>query len=241
VKDEAEPVKIATWNIDRPTTVSLKNVEILQHLRRKEVDADILVLTETNFVIDPGGKYTPLSSDPLPIPGNYRYSYGEIQTTIWSKYPVSRVVTSNPTATVCAKVQTPNGNLNVYCTVIGIVGPIANNRSGFLLDLKKQIEDWRRICREEGNICIVGDFNTCWAGRKSPSAEREDIDRCFEELEIRNLTRSVEDSIDHIAISTSFIQSNSNEDKPYVWNSEKTQLKPTLSDQFGVCVKLELQ
>jgi hypothetical protein len=50
-------LKIATWNLDRPCSTSrkLKNEAIFQKLL--EIDADILVLTETNECIDLHDKY----------------------------------------------------------------------------------------------------------------------------------------------------------------------------------------
>ncbi|MEO6924968.1 MAG: endonuclease/exonuclease/phosphatase family protein, partial [Bryocella sp.] len=107
-------MKIATWNLYRPKISSAKNVEIIEEIKR--VDADILVLTETNMVINPGEEYTPVSSDPFPIPGPYRYTLGENETTIWSKYPLSPIKTSDPSISVCAKIKTPHGDLNVYGT-----------------------------------------------------------------------------------------------------------------------------
>lgn len=230
-------MKIATWNLDRPTTSSPKNLQLLQEL--KDVDADILILTETNFVIDPGEKYTPLFSDLLPVPGLYKYTHGENQTTIWSRYPLSRIQTQHPSITTCAKVQTPNGDLSVYGTVIGILGPIGRAKDDFLRNLSEQIQDWKKISSEHGNIAVIGDFNVCWNGEKFPKTGREEIDRCFEELGILNLTRDVESNIDHIAISGSFLENARYDADPRKWNTQKKLRKPKLSDHMGVCVTLE--
>jgi exonuclease III len=229
-------MKIATWNLERPETSSAKNLEIIKTIR--QVDADILILTETNFVIDPGEKYTPLASDALPVPGEYKYTHGENETTIWSKYPLNRVKTSHPSIAVCAKVQTPNGDLNVYGTVIGILGPVGR-KNDFLVDLKEQIEDWGKITGEQGNICIAGDFNVCWNGKYCPKAGRDEIDICFDELGISNLTRDIEGNIDHIAISNSFLKNAKYDTKPQTWNPKEESRKPKLSDHLGVCVTLE--
>ncbi len=51
-------MKIATWNLERPNDSSKsRNTKIIESLN--EVDADILILTETNTIINPGSAYTP--------------------------------------------------------------------------------------------------------------------------------------------------------------------------------------
>jgi len=58
-----QSLKIATWNLERPKTVSRKNAAILEKL--KEVNADILILTETNSCIDLGPEYVAFPSKEL--------------------------------------------------------------------------------------------------------------------------------------------------------------------------------
>ena len=48
-------MKIATWNIERPTKTGKRIPLIINCLR--EIDADILILTETNEAINPGNQY----------------------------------------------------------------------------------------------------------------------------------------------------------------------------------------
>jgi hypothetical protein len=207
----------------------MRNASIIDAL--KQVDADILVLTETNEIIDLSEKYEhSFRSDLLPsLKDSISYNAGENRTTIWSKYPgVIAVGTFNSFTSVCATLQTPHGALNVYGTIIGILG---NREASFMPDLEKQIADWKAI-RESGDICIVGDFNISFADSYYYTKDgRRRIDDCFAELEIKNLTRGEPDNIDHIAISQSFVKNAKHETQ--VWNQDKQ-----LSDHIGVSVEL---
>lgn len=226
------PMKIATWNLERPNPSSVgKNETILAELKR--VNADLVILTETNSIIDPGAEYTPLASDPLPIPGQSDYKQGENRTTVWSKYPLRRIETYDPATAVCINVQTPQGSLNVYGTVIGKLG---SREQSFLPDLEKQIADWQRIS-QIGDICIAGDFNISFSDSYYFTKEgRKKISDCFETLQINNLTGQKAECIDHIAISDSFVKTaicTADE-----WNLERRKAIPRLSDHKGVWVNL---
>ena len=223
-------MKIATWNVERPNASSIeRNSEIIQAL--KEVNADILILTETHSLINPGEQYTPYSSEPLPnLKDSIAYKPGENRTTIWSKYPaIRRLETSDSSTSVCVSVETPLGDLNIYGTVIGVLG---NREKSFLPDLKNQILDWRRISGS-GNICIAGDFNVTFSDNYYFTKDgRAQILDCFAYLKINNLTSSVSENIDHIAISESFLKTSKTTTR--IWNQDKK-----LSDHIGVCVSLE--
>lgn len=222
-------MKIATWNLERPKLSSkTRNAKIIERL--KEIDADILILTETNSIIHPGIAYTSFATPALPLSEGSIYSVGENRTTIWSKYPGSKhIETYDRLTSHCIGIQTPIGHLNIYGTIIGIYG---NREESFKVDLKKQLEDWRKICTT-GSICIAGDFNITFADNYYYTKEgRQKINDCFSELSINNLTHQIPESIDHIAISTSFLKSSLV--KTEVWNEDKS-----LSDHIGVCVSLE--
>ena len=106
-------MRIATWNLERPKASSGKNTEIIEKL--KEVNADILILTETHSSIDLREKYAhSLSSDPL-LPSEVAdYKEGENRTTIWSKHPMrGPIKTFDSSTSICACVQTPRGELNL--------------------------------------------------------------------------------------------------------------------------------
>ncbi len=222
-------MKIATWNLERPkVSTKTRNAKIIEKL--KGIDADILILTETNSIIHPGAAYTSFATPALPLSKGPAHSVGENRTTIWSKYPGSKhLETYDDLTSICVGIQTPLGHLNVYGTIIGIYG---NREESFKVDLKKQLEDWRKICAA-GNICIAGDFNITFADNYYYTKEgRQKIKDCFSELSINNLTDQIPENIDHIAIATSFLKSS--EIKTEVWNEDKS-----LSDHMGVCVVLK--
>lgn len=219
-------MKIATWNLELPNDSSKsRNDNIIEELN--EVDADILILTETKTIINPGSAYTPFATTSLMLLNQPYYKNGENRTTIWSKYPATRFSeTYDGFTSICIGIKTPFGDLNVYGTIIGIHG---NRRESFNKDLDKQIVDWRRIS-QIGNICVAGDFNISFGDNYYYTKEgRHKINSIFEELKIENLTQQIPENIDHIAISSSFIQSNASTTS--IWNENKK-----LSDHIGVCL-----
>jgi endonuclease/exonuclease/phosphatase family metal-dependent hydrolase len=222
-------MKIATWNLERPNYSSkTRNTKIIEVLN--EVDADILILTETNTIINPGNAYTHFTTSSSKLLNQPYYKEGENRTTIWSKYPANRnMETYDGFTSICIGIKTPLGDLNVYGTIIGIHG---NRRESFNKDLEKQLVDWRRIS-QIGNICVAGDFNISFGDNYYYTKEgRQKINTTFEELKIENLTQHIPENIDHIAIASSFIKSKTL--KTSVWNENKK-----LSDHIGVCVTLE--
>lgn len=195
----------------------------------KEVDADILILTETNSIIHPGEAYTPFATASLLLLDEPYYREGENRTTIWTKYPAIRYMkTYDEFTSICVGIKTPLGDLNVYGTIIGIHG---NRRESFNTDLDNQIDNWKRIS-DIGNMCIAGDFNISFGDNYYYTKDgRKKIIDCFNELKIDNLAQHIPENIDTIAISASFLKPL----KPItsVWNEDKK-----LSDHIGVCITL---
>ena len=74
-------MKIATWNLERPSKISRHNQAIIDCLEK--IDADILILTETNEIINFGGKYNNFHTSKLEE--NY-YKEGEKRVSIYSKF-----------------------------------------------------------------------------------------------------------------------------------------------------------
>jgi exonuclease III len=218
-------MRIATWNLERPKTLSQKNDLIRKKL--EEIKADIWVLTETNDCICPGERYKPYPSEP-----DLLHSKGEKRVTIWSKYPViEEHKTFCSSKSVCVTVRNGRGRLVVYGTVVGVYG---NREKSFLPDLENQVKDWKRIGGEIP-LCIAGDFNVSFSDNYYFTHEgRNKIPACFAELKIENLTYGIKDNIDHIAISKSFLRSA----KPTSseWNLDKKKAIPRLSDHIGVSV-----
>ncbi|WP_339839852.1 endonuclease/exonuclease/phosphatase family protein, partial [uncultured Flavobacterium sp.] len=219
-------MKILTWNIERPKS---ENQLILEKLA--EYNADIVILTETNSKIKLCDEYSFLSTENL-INGydGIEYKTGENRTTIWTKYKITvQHKTYDSFTSVCAKIETPNGMLTVYGTIIGVFGGIGER---FKSDLENQLKDFENL-KTENEISIIGDFNVTFSGRVYPSHDaRNKLNLIFENLKLKNLTSEIENNVDHIVVSKSFIE-NKNV-KIETWNHNKK-----LSDHIGICVTLE--
>ena len=167
-------MRIATWNIDRPSQNGLmRNGKILEQIRK--VDADIWVLTETNASIvpearksDPFAGYIGLASRPEgpKVPGQNK-------TTIWSRYGIKRAIqTYDPDTAVCAEIETPLGLMLVYGTIITYWGDTDKQfRRPWLMhqdEIRRHKEDWAKIFPKLPNhmLCVAGDFNQNWDGTK---------------------------------------------------------------------------
>jgi exonuclease III len=219
-------MKILTWNLQRPKA---SNQDILDKLA--ELDADILILTETNSAINPGGEYSFVSTKPLEKGfDGIDYKFGEKRTMIWSKFQFK---TENNTydgfTSVCVKVKTEFGLLKVYGTIIGVFGGIGER---FKSDLKNQIEDFENFSL--GNhFCIAGDLNVTFSGRVYPSHDaRNKLNSIFQKLDVQNLTGELENNVDHIVLSKKFLYNKTW--KTDVWNEDKK-----LSDHIGICVSIK--
>jgi len=221
-----ELMKILTWNIERPKA---ENQFILDKLA--EYNAEIVILTETNSIIKLGKEYSFVATESL-INGydGIQYKTGENRTTIWTKYKIGiQQETYDSFTSVCAQIETPNGLLNVYGTIIGVFGGIGER---FKSDLENQILDFENLSTES-SICIVGDFNVTFSGRVYPSHDaRNKLNLVFEKLELINLTSEIENNVDHIVLSKSYMENK--KVKIETWNLDKK-----LSDHIGVCLTLE--
>ena len=219
-------MKIINWNVGRPS--ENKGELILERLNK--LDADIIILTETNTSIVPQGKYHPVSTKTLTKGfDGIDYKEGEIRTSIWTKYPVGkRYSTYNDKTSVCADIKTESGVLTVYATIIGILG---GTKPPFKEDLQSQLQDFNRLFPGK-QVCIVGDYNITFTGRVYPSRlAREALNNVFEKFKLTNLTASTTGWVDHIAISGGFIGNK----KVSFQNLNK---KDELSDHIGVCATI---
>jgi len=169
----------------------------------KSLDADIIVLTETNAVISLGKPYFSASS--LPLPATFeqiKYSSGENRVSIFSKFTLGRQFeTCDPFTSICIELLTPLGNLIVYGTIIGVTGGKDKKFEKALAEQKKDIE---RIA-SNGNICIVGDYNISFTGYPYPSKKiSEEFKGFLARQSLQLLTSEIPDIPDHIAISEAF-------------------------------------
>ena len=197
-------MKISVWNLMRPNSGTIeRNKLFLNSLQ--ELDSDIVILTETNSIIDLGDKYYSLST--LPLPENIdevKFKYGENRVTIFSKTPfIKKISTADSYSSVCAETKTAFGPLIIYGTIIGYLG---GRLDPFKSDLKKQTLDIIRLS-QKGNLCFAGDLNVAFSGNPYPSKTVvEDVAKRFEELELKIVTKECKDSAIHAVISNSFLQ-----------------------------------
>jgi len=219
-------MKIINWNVGRPS--KNKGEKILEKLNK--LDADILILTETNSSIVPHGDYNELSTARLRgVTDGVPYKDGEIRTSIWTKYSIIKHhSTFNDKTSVCADIKTKSGVLTVYATIIGILG---GTKPAFKVDLQSQLLDFDNLFPGK-QVCIAGDYNIIFTGRAYPSlSARQTLNDVFQKFNLKNITDSVADCVDHIAISNDFMG-----DKKVsfeIWNEDKK-----LSDHIGVCATI---
>ncbi|MGN1403710.1 MAG: endonuclease/exonuclease/phosphatase family protein [Ruminococcus sp.] len=226
-------MKIATWNVER-----LKHKKALDRIIQmcENVQADILVLTETDEQISLNYKYCIQTPLPLDITSPkftqpLSYKSTEHRISIFTNYKiVQQHETFDKYSALCVELETNKGKLFVYGTIIGILG---NRHVSFECDLRKQIEDYNNFSSGENNVCICGDFNCSFADNYYYTKSGRDLLlQTFAANNIKLLTSDVPSCIDHIAISKKFID----EDKIHIeeWNLDKA-----LSDHKGIAAILQ--
>ncbi len=218
-------MKLATWNIERPHKASKHKQSIISCIEK--VDADILILTETNELISMADKYHYYHSSTLT---DSYYKEGERRVSIYSKYKaVEHVATFRDDTSLCIRFSTPMGELTVYGTVIGIHG---NRRTSFMEDLNQQLCDFDKIAATSA-FCIAGDLNMSFSDNYYYTTQgRQKLNASFEKLSLLNLTAAIPQNIDHIIISKAFVGNRKTSFE--TWNTDKT-----LSDHIGVAISIE--
>ena len=217
-------MKIATWNLERFNKSKSNNQSIIDCLIN--TNADILILTETNDIINLGDYYNSFHTSKLEEP---YYNEGERRVSIYTKYDfIEDFKAFRPDTSICVKLKTPLGELAVYGTILGTHG---NRNESFAADLDSQIADFDRIAKTN-SLCISGDLNMTFADNYYyTKAGREKLNASFENLNLINLTASIPENIDHIILSKTFVADR--QIKVETWNLDKT-----LSDHIGISVEL---
>ncbi len=225
-------MKIATWNVER-----LKHRKNLDEIIAicKNLQADILVLTENDDTIQLDYDYECHSPTPSPLeapgyPGPITYGSSEHRVSIYTKYKIiGQHETFDEHTALCLELETEKGNLLVYGTIMGVLG----HRYSFQEDLEKQIEDFSRYIEEGYNLCICGDYNCSFSDNYFFTFKSRDlIIKTFSECGIQLLTDEIWQGIDHIAISNEFIG-----ESPVLISEFHTEKR--LSDHKGVSVEFD--
>lgn len=222
-------MKIATWNLER-----LKHRQKADQICRicDALQADIFVLTETDAHIALNAPYcfhTPTPPEvrlpPYETPLHYRPT--EHRVSIFTKFPcVRQHETFDPYTALCVELQTPEGNLLVYGTIMGVFG---NRRPSYLYEVAKQSEDIQRLSGL-GALCVCGDFNCSFSDSYYyTKAGRTALQDVFAKTQIELLTAKCPACIDHIAISKRCLNRRCVQIE--AWNLDKT-----LSDHKGIAV-----
>lgn len=220
-------MKIATWNIERLKHIRYRD-EILRECER--VQADILVLTESDIQMQPAYKFcfqTPLLEETLP---DY-YKPTENRVSVFTNCRCIRQhETYDEYTAICVELETEHGNLLVYGTIMGILG---NRHASFQKDLVLQMEDVRHLTAAGyGPVCILGDYNLSFSDNYYFTLRgRETVLQTFSQNGIILLTHGEKECIDHIAVSESFAAGAD-------IHIEEWNCKRVLSDHKGVAVTL---
>jgi hypothetical protein len=132
-------MKLSLWNLMRPNSKTVSRNSIFLD-KLTSINPDIIILTETNSIINPVKHYNSISTTPLPeLYENIQYQPGENRVTIYSKYPIlKQIPTADSYSSVCAEIATPYGPLIIYGTIIGSLGGLLDP---FKSDLEKQTAD----------------------------------------------------------------------------------------------------
>ena len=217
-------MKIATWNVERLRHKS-KLSEIVNVCN--SIQADILILTETDERIRPNFKYcfkTPALSElhsDMYLPTENRVSIytnyeGLLQYDTYDKY-----------TSVCVMLDTQHGKLLVYGTIIGVYG---NRDSTFMPELQQQMNDVARLSKLGDGLCFCGDFNCSFVDNYYFTKDgRNSMLGAFRQNDITILTQAKKECVDHIALSNRFLSDRAVQIEE--WNFDKS-----LSDHKGIAV-----
>lgn len=206
-------MKIVSWNIERPkiNKGSDKNIFIIELI--KNINPEIVFLTETNSSIDFSSDYHKLQTVPLPEEYDHCFYHdGENRVTIFSRYKFMdrRFNTYDPYTCVCGEVVTPFGNLVLYGSIIGSHGIVgARNMEYFNRDFVEQQKEIKELIKEK-NICYSGDlnmsFSSDWYQNGYPKGKVREMNDFFEETHLVNTTKQNKDCVIHIVLSENFVK-----------------------------------
>ncbi|HEY6141852.1 MAG TPA: endonuclease/exonuclease/phosphatase family protein [Flavobacterium sp.] len=252
--------KIANWNLERPKSKNDKTKLSVEKLH--QINADIIVLTETSKAVDLSEFY-PFQISTL----SYERTPNEQWVTIWSKWEIiQQIETFDNFRTVSGIVKSPFGNIIIYGTIIPYhMAGVSGERYGNLnyktweyheKDLYAQSENWKKLLdNEKLPLFVIGDFNQSRFNNQGYGTVkvRQILTNLLTELDLKCVTEidftgkyltedpkkgKVRNNIDHICISNSLLNQMKNHEVR-AWNHFTEQGK-FMSDHNGVYIEFEI-
>ncbi len=250
--------RIANWNLERPHAGTKKTKLALEKIT--EINADLIVLTETSSAINLEPAFYPVRTV------EFKKFPAEQWVTIWSKWEViKQIKTFDAYRTVCALIKSPFGEILVYGTIIpyhmaGVNGSRYENKGYHAWqmheeDIIRQSFDWKQIMSDFPNtpFFLIGDFNqtrgylskgygTDKCRDLLTAKLKENHLICVTEIDFTEQnqlredpkTKNVRKNIDHICISESLLNSFSKYEIG-AWNHFNED-GFHISDHNGVCI-----
>jgi exonuclease III len=252
--------KIANWNLQRPKSKTSKTKLAIDKIY--EVNADIIVLTETSEAVNLSELY-PFHISTL----SYERTPEENWVTIWSKWEITKKIeTFDNYRTVSGIINTPFGDILIFGTIIpyhnaGVSGVRYGNLNYKIWeyhekDLYTQSQNWETLIETENlPLFVIGDFNQSRFNNKGYGTHKvrqilsdilNNLDlKCLTELDfsLKHLTADpikgkIRNNVDHICISNKLV----NKMKKYevsAWD-QFTELGKFMSDHNGVFIDFEI-
>jgi hypothetical protein len=155
-------MRVGTWNVEYGRGLDKNKLRLKLVV---EHQPDIFVLTETHDELDLAPSYVPVHSSQRSTARS-----GGRWVTIWSRWPIrERLAVSDPERTAAALIDSPQGPLILYGTVLPWhsdrgqhpVGVAVKNWTEFYRVLEQQSQEWQELRRRHSaaDLCVAGDLN----------------------------------------------------------------------------------
>ncbi|MEO6131346.1 MAG: endonuclease/exonuclease/phosphatase family protein [Saprospiraceae bacterium] len=252
--------RIANWNLERPKLGSEKTKLAIEKIQ--EINADLIVITETSKAVDLSKLY-PFQISTL----SYDRTPKEQWVTIWSKWEIiKQIETFDNYRTVSGIVKFPFGNISVFGTIIPYHNAgVSGVRYGSLnykiweyheKDLLAQSDNWENLIESEKlPLFVIGDFNQSRFNNQGYGTQkvRQILTDLLTKLDLKSVTEidffekfltedpitgKTRNNIDHICISNELLRQMKNYEVG-AWNHFNEQRK-FMSDHNGVYIDFEI-
>lgn len=251
--------KIANWNLERPKLGTKKTKLAISKIL--EINADVIVLTETSKSVDLKEFY------PFQISTkSYERTPDEQWVTIWSKWEISKQIeTFDNFRTVSGIIKSPFGDIIFFGTIIpyhqaGVSGIRYGNLNYKVWeyhekDLYAQSENWKALIETENlPLFVIGDFNQARFNNQGygTTKVREVLTNLLNQLNLKCVTevdfsekyltedpikKKIRNNIDHICVSYNIFNEMKNIEVG-AWNNF-TENGEFMSDHNGVYIEFE--